>query len=288
MSKKKILSGIVVLLVVAGLVGIVRVLVLDSRQPALAALRVDSVPLKTRVFLDDREIGQTPYYDEQIPAGEYRVKLMPPSGAGPARLPWETRIKLTGGTLTYISRDLGTLDEETGGQILTLEKTASDKRAELVIISTPDGATVLVDKVDRGKTPLLLTDIPPGNHVINISTPTYADQVVNSRVISGFRLNVAVKLKRLPSLARDTVKPTADLVASGSGQTVTKPYVLINETPLGFLRVRALPDFTASQSGKVLPGEKYPFLGESQNWVKIKLKEAAEGWVSGQYVEVFR
>lgn len=287
MSKKRVFFILLALSVVIGLIGVARVLILGSQKPALAALRVDSVPLKTRVFLNDREIGLTPYYDEQLAAGEYRVKLIPPSSALPLRLSWETDIRLTGGTLTYISRDLGTIDEETAGQVLTLEKTASDKKTELVVVSTPDGATVLVDKIDRGRAPLMLTDIQPGNHIINISSPAYADQIVNSRIIPGFRLNIAVKLRRLPSLVRETIRPTADLIATSSGQAITKPYVLISETPLGFLRVRTLPDFTASESGKVLPGEKYPLLSESQGWVKIK-QEGTEGWVSGQYVEIFK
>ncbi len=66
-----------------------------------------------------------------------------------------------------------------------------------------------------------------------------------------------------------------------------KPYVIVKETGLGFLRVRSEPNLAGSESARVKPGEKYPLLAEITGWVKIKLPTIF-GWVSDQYVEKVR
>ncbi len=61
--------------------------------------------------------------------------------------------------------------------------------------------------------------------------------------------------------------------------------VLIEETGIGWLRVRKGPGTDYSEITKVYPGESYQLLEESEGWYKIKLDEEAEGWIAARYAK---
>lgn len=270
MKVKKILIGVIVFAAVFGGGFGVRKFVLQN-QNQIGSLRVESIP-RTKVFLNDKEVGQTPYLGENLKAGEYKLKLQD----------WETTIKITPELLTYVTREFG---EETGSQILFLEKLPAGA-SELAVVSDPDGATVSVDSLPKGQAPLLLKDLSLGDKIITVSKDGFADQIVKAKIVAGFRLNAIVKLKKI---AEGPTRSTADLIASGSGQVaaaeVTKPYVTVKSNSLGFLNVRSGPDAGGSLVGKIYPGDKYSLVAQTDNWVKIKWPTGT-GWVWQDYVVV--
>ncbi|MBI3559168.1 PEGA domain-containing protein, partial [Candidatus Gottesmanbacteria bacterium] len=161
MRMKKILIGVVVFGVVFGGGFGVRKFVLQRRDQ-FGNLRVESIP-RTKVFLNDKEVGQTPYLGENLKAGEYRLKLQD----------WETTVKITPELLTYVTREFG---EETSSQILFLEKLPANA-SELAIVSDPDGATVSIDSLPKGQAPLLLKDLSLGDKTITVAKDGFADQI---------------------------------------------------------------------------------------------------------------
>jgi N-acetylmuramoyl-L-alanine amidase len=60
--------------------------------------------------------------------------------------------------------------------------------------------------------------------------------------------------------------------------------IVIKDTPLGYLRVREDASTTASESGRVKPGETYEMLEEKPDWFKIKIDNKS-GWVSAVYAQ---
>lgn len=284
MSKKLLLLAIV--LTLTGLVLVAKALFFDRRTPSSGSLRIDSFP-RTTVFLNDKEAGQTSYLAESLSPGEYKIKLTPAKGITGTYVSWETKVKLTEGTLTYISRNLGSTDELSSGQIMTLDRLALNDSKELAVVSDPDGAGVSVDGQDEGKASLILRNLSLGDHEVVVSQPGYFDQVVRGKLVGGYRLNVIVKLAKIPEshlpAATSSAQPTSALVSSESGE-IAKPYVVISNTEIGFLRVRADANLGATEVAKVKPGEKYPLLSEISGWVKIKLPTLF-GWVSDAYVE---
>lgn len=258
-----------------------------EKQPRYASVRIDSIPRAT-VYLDDREVGQTPYFGERMAPGEYRIKLLPGFADKGTFSLWETKVRLTAQTLTYVARELGDSEETSGGQILTLEKLAGGRMAQVAVVSTPDGVQVAIDGLPRGKTPLFLSDLGAGDHEVVVSRDGFGDQVIRGRVVPGYRLNVVVKLARVEAggvLPPELTSPP-EVVATSSGEPL-KPYVVIKETPTGFLRVRADPETVATEVGRVIPGEKYSLQEEIFGWVRIKLATYS-GWVSEQYIEKVR
>ncbi len=80
---------------------------------------------------------------------------------------------------------------------------------------------------------------------------------------------------------------TAMLSKEGS----TPPVVAISSkvkilpTGMGWLRVRSGPGLGYEEVQKVNEGEEYSLLEEQSGWVKIKVAEDVEGWVSSQFTE---
>ncbi|MCL4389775.1 MAG: PEGA domain-containing protein [Patescibacteria group bacterium] len=273
---KKVLVGIILVLVVL----LVGWFFLNHRSVSYAAIRVDSFP-KATVTLNGKNVGTTSYSNDKLTPGSYSVILSAPSGAN-----WQTKINLTADTLTYISRDLALTDDQSAGQMLFLESLSSGQPAQLAVVSTPDAAKIAIDGLDKGVTSTLFRDVPAGDHEIIISSPGYSDQVVHGRLIDGYRLNVIVKLAQMAPTAVGTATASAVPIASVSA-TPAKPYVVIKDTPTGFLRVRSDPSVSASETAQVKPGETYPYLDDQNNWVQIKLPTLS-GWVSENYVTIER
>ena len=77
----------------------------------------------------------------------------------------------------------------------------------------------------------------------------------------------------------------AYLNAGGSAAS-SAPQATILDTGLGWLRVRDEPGLNGTELTKVNVGEKYEVLEEQSEWVKIKISDDVEGWVSSTYVDI--
>lgn len=261
-----------------------------------SALQISTNP-KTTVFLDDKESGKTPYYDEKLKPGEYTLKLVPENSQ---YVTWEGKIKLNPDVLTVVNRDLGFSTEMSAGEILNLEKNTQGGDSDVSIVTTPNLANVKFDKQDQGQSPTLIKNTTPSDHEISVSLPGYIERTIKIKTVSGYKLNASIQLASItgttPSPSNEptsSATPAAKISSTpkaSPSQTetpvVTDPNkVLILDTPTGWLRVRADPSLNATESAKVNPGEKYPYISEQTGWVKIEYTSGKEGWVSSQYVK---
>lgn len=280
-----------------------------SKAEAKAVLKVVSTPEAT-IFLDNQKIGKTPF-EQEVDAGEFSLKLIPESTVG-GLVSWEGKIVLKPNLLTYVSRDLGTNEFDSAGEILSLEK-VTGKGAPLAVVSVPDGAVVSISGEERGTAPIVFEDLEPGSYDLTVSTIGYASRSVKVKTTAGYKLNAVFNLARqggefsaiqdekkeaavTPSpsvekvekedLAPETPKPSASAKLKLSPPP--KPYVEILDTPTGFLRVRDEPSTsTGKEVAKVDPGDYYALLDEENGWYKIEYEEGEEGWVSGTYAQKF-
>jgi len=278
--KKLALLAIVLVLIGAGAYAI---FVLKPKSPA--GLKVNTTP-NTSIFLNDKLIGKTPYDDKQ-PAGEYVLKLIPEESSSTVAT-WQGKIVLRPSLQTYVSRDLGESEVTSGGETLSFEK-ISVNQAEVEVSAVPDGSVVLFDGQDRGAAPQLLSDVLPGEHDIEVSSPGFISRTVRAVAISGYKLSVAFQLALNKTAEASSSATPAANVTGTPGKTDTKtttgkPTIQIKDTPTGFLRVRGGPSTSATETAQVKPGETYPLLDESDGWYKI-LVDDKEGWVSGRYAD---
>lgn len=70
------------------------------------------------------------------------------------------------------------------------------------------------------------------------------------------------------------------------GSVATGKKAKILETGTGWLRVRDVPGLEGQEVGRVDVGGEFSVLEESVGWVKITVSSEVEGWVSSTYVEI--
>jgi len=239
-------------------------------QGVKAGIRVESNK-QALVFLNSEEKGLAPFQDDNLKPGDYLISLKEESIATDSgNILWEGYASLNEGTLTIVIRDLAEQTSASSGEVISLEKGQG-----VIITSSPTDAEVFVDGKLLGRTPISLPDLTEGEHQFVISRANFLKRSIRSKVINGLRLNLSVDLAiSEPDLTKIPAVPI-----SGSAE------VVIKSTPTGFLRVRETPSANSKEIGQVKPKETYVLLEETPGWVRIRLKDSKEGWVSSAYIQ---
>lgn len=272
---------------------------------AKAGLQIVVNP-QANIYLDGKVLGQSPFNSQTLKAGQYTVKV---SATDPSLVPWEGKITLMPGAVTYIERQLATDPSKSHGHMLSYEKLTKKDSFEVSIISSPDTVSVAVDSAPLGFTPIKTDSVAVGPHTFTLTSPGYQDKVVRATVQAGQRLIINAQMSTQtivtpsptptliePTPATTSATPTPTKVADitplpkqASGSAVATPYVLILDTPTGFLRVRADSSSSATEVAKVNPGDKFPFVQKDSTslWYQITYSGTSRGWVSAQYAKLF-
>ena len=297
--KKSWLIGAVVVLVLL-LAGLIVKAKFFSR-PALGAISISSTP-KAVVFIDGVQMGMTPFFSDEIEAGEHTIKLVPEATTD-SLVSWEKKVNLVPNILTAINRHLGSSESSSSGETLSLEKISSRDQSALAVISIPDQAVVKIDGAPKGFAPVTVENLTPGNYQITVASPGYEEKMISAKTVAGYKLIVNVQLaQKIEGIEEATesgeveekeeeaeASPTPAAKTSPQPTPPEKPYVKIKETPTGWLRVRMAPSTAATEAAKINPGEMYPYLNEEKNgWYKIEYEKGEEGWISGVYAELIK
>ena len=276
-------------------------------QKAYGALQVMTQPASV-VFLDGKEAGKTTFFNYKIEAGEHLVRIVPQAGED-GFASWEGKVTISPNILTAISRTLATTEAASAGEILTLEKDIDREKSSITVVSVPDKAVVKLDGQPKGFAPVIVDSLAPGNYQVNVAAPGYEERTIEVNTFAGYKLLINIKLSQKldsqeasPSATTEvSVTPTpSSQPTSGkspsptpTGKTTSipaKPYVVIKETPTGWLKVRAGASSTSEELSRVNPGEKYHYLDKGGNtgdvWYQIEYQTGKKGWVSGLYVDL--
>lgn len=222
-----------------------------------------STPTDATVYLDDKQVGKTPFEDKNLDIKKYTVKIEKDSGV------WQGIVRLIPQTMLIINRDLASEQASSSGEILTL-----DKGRGITVVSNPSDTEVEIDGKSYGKTPLSV-NIQSGEHTILLSHPNYLKRSIKAVLPAGFNLTVTV----------DLALSEADLTAISAPVVTQTPEVLVKQTPTGFLRVRDQASLNGKEIAKVNVGEKLVLLEELAGWDRVRLPNGIEGFVSSSYVE---
>jgi hypothetical protein len=271
---RRLKIAIFVLLGLGLLVGLVFFLI-GALRPRAAGLFIETVPT-AEVYLDNEQVGRTPYRDNKQKPNEVVIKLVPDSFTTPLA-PYETKIRLEPGVETVVRREFGETQETSSGEIISFEK-IGDGDTSLAIITIPDAAQILIDGVTRAYSPYKTTSIVPGEHSLEVSLDGYVERSFRVMAHEGYKLTAVVELSK---------SKEAELQPSPTPQEEAKQQIKILPTSTGFLRVRAEPSTLGEEIGKVTPGDIFEILDtdEDSGWYKIEYEEGEEGWISNQYTE---
>jgi len=132
---------------------------------------------------------------------------------------------------------------------------AADTRAEppaaptteLQIVSVPADARVLINRVERGTTPLTVSDLPPGEHLVTLNRRGYRDHYETVVLGANTRRMLDVTLEPLATLLLAHSTPRGATVSAGGVDLGVTP-ILITSLPSGMHRLRFnLPGFQPSE-----------------------------------------
>lgn len=256
-----------------------------GRNLGEGALQITSNPA-SMVYLDGKFAGQTPFCkcepNNMIKVGEYTLRLVPQSSSSFS--PFEGKINISKSVLTVVDRNFGK-EASSDGSIIGLTPLNDTKSLELLIVSFPDNAEILVDSNFAGRTPLLLKNLTESDHEIKIVKNGYKEKIAKIHTVKGYKLTVETYLGINPEaieLESSEATPAADLEET---ESTSSAKVTILQTPTGFLRVRNAPSISGLEIARVVPGEFYEFISEEGGWYQIKLKDGKIGWVSSQYAQ---
>lgn len=245
-----------------------------NKDAGKGALQVTSVP-ESQVFLEGAYVGKTPLclceLKDLLKVGDYNIKLIPITQGYEN---FEQKITIYKGVLTVVDR---TYDKEMSaatGSMITLSPIDNENISELMVVSFPGNARIILDSNPVGETPYLGT-ITASDHEIKLLKDGYKEKVIKVKGVAGKRLEVAMSL----GIKLDEKEG----VERASASAVTKPQVTVLDTPTGELNVRAENSISSALIGKLNPGDKVDLIGEEEEWFQIKLKDGKTGWISSKY-----
>lgn len=151
---------------------------LERERPRTGSLLVAADVNGAEVLLDGEVRGTTPTLIEDVPAGQHRVEVRAP-GLEPRQ---ETVLVEMGRRATVTVR-------------LRPEAPPS---GSLVIAANVTGAVVTVDGEVRGRTPVTLTEIPVGEHIVEISAEGYQAAQRTVTVEEGTQRALQIELTAAP------------------------------------------------------------------------------------------
>ena len=243
-----------------------------SLSPKKSGLEIMSFPI-AKVYINNKEMGSTPYKNMNLKPGENEVKLI--SG----NKEWKRKIDLQNNINTVIDWQFGDDSNSDSGYILYLEKTG-DKKASLLVNTNPDKATINIDGEVKGISPIKVSEIGEGDRQLLVAFPGYKDINIFMKAINGYQLVVNTKLA--------TEKNNIDQIINAESETISNNLneikkITIKETETGWLKVREASSSSAKEITRVKPGEQYTLLEEGKDWDKIDLGNGKSGWISTTY-----
>lgn len=229
-----------------------------------SGISILSTPSEATVYLDNKEVGKTPYENKDLKVGEVLVKIEKDKNI------WQGKIGLTAGTITVINRDLSADISSSGGETLSLKKGKG-----ITIVSSPGESNIEIDGKAFGRTPQTI-DIESGEHVLLLTHTNYLNRSIKANLPKGFNLTIS----------SDLAVTEADLTVIENAPVIIQTLeVVVKTTPTGFLRVRDKPSLAGKELARISTGEVLVLLEELGSWDKVRVSTGVEGFVSASYVE---
>ena len=283
--KKVVIVFIISFILALGIFsGIQYYLIIRSEK---GALQVTSSPV-SKVYLNNAYIGQTPLcvcqVSDMVAPGTYTIRLVPLDAS---LQEFQDKVTISSGVLTVVDRKFGK-NGQSEGSIISLTPLSDKSQSQLLVVSFPQGAQVLLDDQNIGITPLLFNNPTASDHDLKLIKDGYNEKEIRIRTPLGYKLTVTAYLSaNIASLHIPTATASAVQVASAAAtpNPAQGARVVILSTPTGFLRVHAGPSLYATDVGEVVPGKTYSLVDVRNGWYEITLADGSAGWISSQYAK---
>ncbi|HVP95160.1 MAG TPA: PEGA domain-containing protein [Methanoregulaceae archaeon] len=174
-------------------------------NPAPGSVRVTSTPSLATVYLDNVNKGTTPLTLDNVGAGSHTI-LLRKIGYNDYR----TSINVISGKTVTVSATLTVAGQKTG---------------TLNIKSIPSGATISLDGVNKGSTPMTISNILAGSHALILKKTGYQDYKAIVLVVAGRTTNLSFSMSKLPpttgSITINSIPAGATILLDGVSKGTT-------------------------------------------------------------------
>ncbi len=184
-------------------------------QPINGLVLIHSTPSGADIEIDGASRGTTPLFVSDLPLGRYRAKL---TKAG--FIPKEVQINV----------------DKRSPQKVDISLTSDS--AALTIDSTPQGAGVSINGINRGQTPCTVGRIPSGDATLELSLDGFEHYNETLTLSAGEAQQITAQLKAIPSDLKIVTIPAEARIYVNNQFRGTSPVDLANIAP-GTYRVRA-------------------------------------------------
>jgi hypothetical protein len=167
------------------------------------SIAISSNPAGAAILLDGNNKGTTPATLADVPAGSHTILL-----------------KKTGYS------DSSTNVTVNPGKTTNLSVTMTPATGSISVTSSPSGATVHLDGVNRGTTPAVMTGIPTGIHTVLLKKTGYSDSSKNVTVNLGKTTNLSVTMTPATGSISVTSSPLVAKILLDGVNKGTTPAVL--------------------------------------------------------------
>jgi hypothetical protein len=178
-----------------------------TQQPGMAISQkkygdiiIESNPPGATIFVDDDEKGFTPQELTGIEVGTRRLMLVKPG---------------------YETLNKGVIVSEDAP--ISVSEVLIPKMGSLTVLSEPIGATVFLNDVPKGKTPLDIPSLNIGDYVVIVSLENYQDVTQRITVEYNENTNRNIDLKPLPGKINIIVSPSSTYVSLNGKKIKTNP-----------------------------------------------------------------
>jgi hypothetical protein len=167
------------------------------------AINLTSTPSGAKIYLDDKYQGITPQTLSNLEPGTYQLRLTK-SGYQD----WQQEVTVSPDKTIEIFVNLTLLSPALGAINLT---------------STPSGASVFLDDSFKGVSPIIISNVPVGKHIIKVTKSGYQDWQQEINVSSDKTIEIFIYLAQLSSALGEiklTSTPSGASVFLDSGQYI--------------------------------------------------------------------
>lgn len=252
------------------------------------SLRVVTEPSGATVYIDNSEVGKTPFASEKLSDGDYDLRVDIPGYESQTQ-----RISAHKGYTLNIKFKMFPLPVPPIIKLLEGSTNFYNIPTDNVSISsdTPNWAKAVVywnktrgiNIEGTGLNKDLIFD-----YFVDFKGNIFDNDgklVLGAENITKLKKDKGAYLGRISDGAGIT-KEAKDAVYAMSGTTSTGKKATILETGTGWLRVRDNPSLNGLEVAKVNVNQEYEVLEEGTGWVKLKVSDTIVGWVSADYVKL--
>lgn len=251
-------------------------------------LNVISEPSGAKVYIDGTEVGTTPYSSNSLTAGDYDFRIEYSNYESQT-----ARIAITEGHKLNVSVTLFPMPVPQKVSLLEDSDSLYDVNSDNLSITSDISSWVKAIIYWNKTRGISLSGAGVNKDMV---FDFYLDYMGNIYDKEGNKVAVSdtsfIQDARHGAYLRKTsdgpgLSDAAKTVFLSLGEVGTgAKQATILDTGLGWLRVRDEPGLDGVEITKVNVGESFSVLDETPGWVKIRVSDTVEGWVSDSYVSV--